>query len=498
MIHNMIHDVVIIGAGPAGLFAAYKLHELDRSLKVAIIDKGKYYEARECPVRKGNDECRHCKDCELISGEGGAGLFSDGKIVFTLDTGTNISYSQEEKPRILEEIKSIFERFNGDFVYKKVSKTTRENEQRKFKKVELKIDFYPVLHIGTLHLKNIMKNFLNYLRNQENSRFIVNTEVIGIRDREGVIKNVLIKSKNGDVKEASILGRNVIFAMGKEGSFSLTQWLKEKGLKIKGNRCYFGVRIELPTKIFKRLFDLSPNPKIHRYYDDGSHIKTHCFCKNGQILLLKYYGLPLVGGHTYEMNDFGPKNPKEQMTNFAVLLGIEMDYPEIIERSFQIMRQIQEITGGYLLVQRMHDFLLKVPSPSDIIDDRIKNIARPGNIADLDLPYDFQSKFIDFITQMNKIIPGVMDGNSLLYAPAIEWWMPKIETNAEMETKLKGIYVVGDGSGSSQGIVQSMATAVIAAKSVFNKTYYEKTREEFLRKRYHPSLQRDLRENISS
>jgi uncharacterized FAD-dependent dehydrogenase len=490
------YDVAILGAGPAGLFAAYKLHCLDEKLKIIIIDKGDLYENRDCPARKGIGGCKFCKNCKLISGEGGAGFFSDGKLVFTLDTGTNILYKKEEKRDILEEIGKFFIDFNGKSHLESTPESERIEEREKFKKVGLNLGFYPVWHIGTFALAKMMKKFLNYLHCQKNIYFEINTEVKKIEGWENEIKKVFINLRNKNVFERkTILTRNIVFAVGKEGSIQLARWLEGRGIKIQGNKCYFGVRIELPTRIFDKLMELSPNPKIHKFYPDGSEIKTHCFCKNGQILLLKYYGLPLVGGHTYKNRVLKAK--EKQLTNFAILVGSELSYPELIFKSIEIMQKVQMMTGGYLLVQRLGDFILNKPSTSVILNDRIKNICRPGNISDLNLPFDFRAKFIDFISQMNKVIPGVLDENHLIYAPAIEWWMPKIETNAEMETKIEGIYVIGDGSGKTQGIVQSMATALLAARSIFNK-YDEKTKEKILREGYTRGLQGYFGESISS
>ena len=489
------YDVVIIGAGPAGLFTAYKIHKFDPDLKILIIEKGKSYEERYCPVREANEECRRCKNCELISGEGGAGLFSDGKMVFTLDTGTSICFSPKKKRSVLDEIRKLLKQFDGEFPDQRGPELTRLlNEQKKFQKAGLTFDYFPVWHLGTFRLKRVMKNFLEYLHKQRNINFMIGGEVVGIKNWSNPTKKrILIKCKNGSLRKINIITKNIIFAVGKEGSFLLARWLKKKGVKVRSNRCYFGMRLELPTKIFKELLEITPNPKIHKYYD-GIHLKTHCFCQNGQVLLLKYYGLPLAGGHTYENNGFKTGVSKNSFSNFSVLLGKEITYPEIMEKSLQIMEKVNGLTKGYLLAQRMEDFLNKIPT--SLAGKRTKTIARPGNIAEL--YKDSYPFFVDFITRLNKVIPGITNKENWLYAPAVEWWMPEIELNDEMETSIKGIYVIGDASGKTQGIIQSMASACLAADSILNKIHHEKIKQKILPTGYDSSLQEHFGESISS
>lgn len=497
----MIYDVVIVGAGPAGLFVAYKLKELDKNIRIIVIDKGKKYQERECPILKRKGTCEECVNCELISGEGGAGLFSDGKLVYTLDTGTSVEYSNNEKIRLLSEIKKIFTRFNGNFDYTDVCASTQNKLKSEFIKVGLGIKFYPILHLGSSHLKKMMNRFLVCLR-RLNVAFLLNTEAIAIKDVGKNIKKIIIKSNNEHGKPNVILGKNIMFAMGKEGSFKLSSWMNEIGVEVAGNWCYFGFRIELPTIFLKKLFNISPNPKIYMGFPDGTDIKTHCFCNNGEILLLKYQRLPIVGGHSYINGKYlDSKIINGTKSNFAILLGQKMKYPDLVERSLHIAKKAYKITNGYLLAQRMGDFISepkKSSFKSNYSNVNIGDFAKLGNILEIDIPFDFKLKCIDFIKRMNSIVPGIMHENNLIYAPAIEWWMPKIKTNEEMQTKFDGIYAIGDGAGLSQGIVQSIATALIAARSIYkkNKFYrnsYDKTKSKFLYKEYTSDFTGDLR-----
>lgn len=461
--------VIIIGAGPGGLFTAYEIVEkTGRGDNVLIIDKGKSPADRKCSALYNG--CKNCPTCELISGGGGSGLFSDGKLTFDLHSGGYLKKyivdSDEERERLEREIWYITNRFTSQYVYKK--SFLGEEVISCFAKENLRIKSYPVVHLGSNNLIAFTKIFINYLQ-QNGVKFHYDTKVENIAyDTSYRRWNIKVSRGNTSQKFNSDY---LAVAVGKEGNFWFSSLIENLGAKVEENNTYIGVRMEISDTIAKNLYKLSLDPKFYMCIGDLK-IKTHCFCRHGQVMLLKYFGLPLVGGHTpyIEIDELytSDKNPN---SNFAILYRDKRICTR--EKAIEIMKTVNEFTGGKLLVQRLEDYLKDVPTTVEKLNNNsIKpsnhNIV-PGKIPDNILP-GFRKTFIPFLNRVSHCCPGIMHHDNLLYFPAIEWWMRKIEVNKNMEViNLPNLYAVGDGSGWTQGIVQSAATGVIAAKNILEK-----------------------------
>ena len=469
MTKQNITDVTIIGAGPGGLFAAMEIVEkVGKQVEILVIDKGKSPIQRRCSAPING--CQNCKICELISGGGGAGFFSDGKLVYDIYSG---GYLKEiipfnKKRKIEERIKEVIDTFISKYLYK--TPTLHEKINNCLQQRKLNFKPYPVIHIGSNKLRFFSQQLISYLQ-KRNVKFLFNTEV---KDFQYDIysNRWIIKIVNRNRRSSQIISSNyLIGSVGKEGNFWFTELIERLGGSVEDNNTYIGIRMEINDITAKNFYNISLDPKIC-FKNDTDKIKTHCFCRHGQVLLLKYYNLPLAGGHTPYLEIDEQYNPEKfPNSNFAILYRNKSICTK--DKALEIMKKINEMTGGKLLVQRLGDYLNNIPTTKEKLSgNKIKpsnyNIV-PGRIPDELLP-GFREISITFLKKLDACAPGILDQDNLLYFPAIEWWMRKVEVNKNMEVKnLPNLYAIGDGSGWTQGIVQSAATGIIAGNDIANK-----------------------------
>ncbi|GAH90711.1 unnamed protein product, partial [marine sediment metagenome] len=340
------------------------------------------------------------------------------------------------------------------------------NSVKAFEKFKLQYKPLPVRHFGTYNLRKLLIKFWTKLYTFGISTFFEN-HVVEIGKK---LNYWQIITSDAFGRKHIINSSRIVLAVGKEGSLWLSDNLAKRfGIKSIKNRTYFGVRVETPYA--KKMSNISFDPKFYVYFEDGTKMKTHCYNRRGQVLRLKYFGLPLVGGHspfTEKNNQCSPQHT----TSFAVLLSDKVNESFDFQMVLKYMKQVDKTTRGRLLVQRLCDFrknqhtTIKKLRNNPLLSS-MQDII-PGNIAALHIPFDFNRKFLDFMERLAQIDHNIFNENTLIYAPAIEWWMPKITTNKKLETEMKGLYVIGDGAGVSQGICYAGATGLIVAESILS------------------------------
>lgn len=453
------YDVAIIGAGPAGLFAADYILKNSNKATVALIDKGKAVEARQCC-----DNCCICveKDrCSVLCGVGGSGLFSDGKLVLNLHSGGTldaVSVVTEKKRReLIETIVGTLRKYDGKSEH---SLPITEEQQKYWEALcatqGLKIKHYDVLHMGTANLHHITDRFVNKLRENQRISVKLNCEIIKVT--ENINGQSVLQSLNGDALTASY----VIFSVGKTGS----EWLKKlfgvNQIHLKKTNTYLGVRIETPNTALKELFRYSFDPKIWAYYGKRK-VKTHCFCRRGDIVFTNYMGYQIVGGHTrFTKKNHVPVKEQSSKANFNVLVSTSRNSGDV----YGLLNKFLEINSKGAVVQKLLEFL-DVPEKEYINNNSDTSRIGEGNIRKILDEFDSTGKIIsDFILRLSKIVPGILCEESKVYAPALEWFMDSVEVDYNMETTHRGWFAVGDGAGLSQGIVHSAATSLIAAEEI--------------------------------
>jgi len=458
-------DLVIVGAGPAGMFAARKCLEEAPGLRVVMLDKGKPVSTRCSP--------RHCRDgreeaVNRVSGAGGAGLFSDGKLVLTLRAGGKLDgvFAQEERAnQYLRYVERVLTAYDGYSVRKDKPASQWQVYADAMAQRGITYKHLPVRHMGSENLRAVVGRFFHdLLRRKLETGF--EHEVTSIKREKDCFR---VRFSDGTGRRNSLLARNVLLAPGKEGSRAswFTSFLAWHGIKSQPNRTYIGVRVE--TKPSELMTEYSLDPKFYWHYDDGSKMKTHCYCRHGHVSSLRYYRLPLAGGHS-PYTEANEEKPDTLHANFSILLGDTPNARYAWKDSVGIMRRVRMHSGGGLLVQRYGDFLRgRATTPERLSKNSIKptdSTATPGNIAQLGLPNGFNAKLVDFVGRLSNVDPALVSDDTLLYAPAIEWWMPRVDADENLQTRVDGAYVAGDGAGFSQGIVYAAATGIRAAESI--------------------------------
>lgn len=459
-----MNNVAIIGSGPSALFAAKTILENSKNIKVYIFERGKSLEDRRCYIQ--SSYCKMCKYCNVINGGGGAGLFSDGKLVLDLTSGgistgiNNLSLAQQKD--IVSEIKGTFKNFDGVSQFMDVPLLIDQEQYNDYlAQQNLKIKYYSVMHMGTSNLFKITCEFIDYLAKKFHGRIVFSfeTDVIDI-----------VKNNNGGYLLITNRGNKsfntIVAAAGKSGANWFKAIAQKFNCKVEQHNYFFGVRLETSASNIENLLKLSLDPKIYRVIH-GRKVKIHCVCRNGDIRLYNYNGIVSVGGHspyTEKNNEFTQMN----RANFNVLLSF--DKLKIPPK--KLLEQFKSIAGQKIFAQRLGDlFENKATSEWGRLAPKNKEMIYMGNLREIVDPIDsdFSNILIDFIKSISKLSMGISDKDNIIYAPAIEWDMDTILVNDKMETYSKNLFAIGDGAGISQGIVYSSATGIIAGHEIVSR-----------------------------
>ncbi|RLF85367.1 FAD-dependent oxidoreductase [Thermococci archaeon] len=460
MVFEEKFDVVIIGAGPAGLFSAYELAEKS-NLKVVVIDEGGDIENRVCPMNELG-YCIGCKPCHIMSGVGGAGGLSDGTINLRPDIGgdlTELTRDENYSWQLVWEVDQIFLTHGAPKgVYK-----GHEDEIRKWERraAQAGVKFIPIIqrHIGSDHTKGVIKSIKDYLESK-GVKFILWTKVEEFR------KGEVVARKGDDV--FTIKARYIIVAPGRGGAEWFHDVAQKIGLKSRHGPIDVGVRVEVPAIIMEQITKINHDPKFHIYtetYDD--FVRTFCANPNGFVVEEKYDGYVGVNGHSM-------RDKKSNNTNFAFLTRIELTKP--VEDTTAYGRSIAQLAttigGGKPILQRLGDLRRGRRSTwsrikkSDV-EPTLKHVT-PGDIA-MALPHRVVTNIIEGLEKLDRVIPGVASDHTLLYAPEIKYYAMQVEVDDLLETTIENIFAAGDGAGLSRDIVNAAATGLLAARGILVK-----------------------------
>ncbi|AGK60339.1 putative FAD-dependent dehydrogenase [Archaeoglobus sulfaticallidus PM70-1] len=462
----MKFDVIIIGAGPGGMFAA---HKLASKASVAIFEMGRNIDKRKCPSDLAETYCIKCDPCNITSGVGGAGGLSDGKLNFVKPEYPS-SYTvggdflglidPDYLLKKMDEVDSIFlENGAPDEVYgmddDKLTKFLRKANSAGIEFVPLK-----QRHVGSDELPKVIKNIEDYLLGN-GVKIFTNKTVVDINPNEKKIYTA-----DGEEYEYDKL----IIGVGRGGAKWLEEWAVKYGMKLskasEARAIDVGVRVEVPASIMDEITSVIYDPKLRvitKKHDD--YLRTFCTCPRGWVIREDYGSFCLVNGHS-------KAKEKTNNSNFA-LLG-HYKFTEPFEHPNEWGRDLARITtklgGGNPIVQRLKDLRLGRRSTENRIRNNILvrptlKKAIPGDIS-LAYPGRVVTDILDALEQLDKVIPGVADDSTLLYAPEIKFYSLKLEVDSEMRTNLKDIYAIGDGAGVSRGIVGAAVTGLIAGESI--------------------------------
>lgn len=448
-------DLLIVGAGPAGLFAALS-HIAAGITNVTVVDAGPDIGDR----RRASDLSREVGwgHPDYERGIGGAGLFSDGKLCLSLDVGGHLEGSPDVEGRalLLAQITNVFrELIQGPFAERSGDTTSLETLSEEAHAKGLRFKHYPVAHIGTERCGDVIV-LLRALLAEAGVSFLPRTQLEDLRvDRASGDKIALVR-REGIATE--IRARKAVLAMGKVGAREQADLCRRVGLQTRSQPIYVGVRFEADAERLEDLFAMTKDPKYSAVLPDGSRVKTHCASERGEVIELSYSGLPLAGGHNYT-------HAQTSRSGFSILWDGFDHHGAPYDLAAGIMRRASEASGGGLLVQRIADYRAGRKSTSaDLAGLELScRTAVGGDIRSV-LPPSFFEAMDLLLERLERLIPGIVDETAVVYAPAIEWWMERIVVDENFTSDVvPGFAVCGDGSGWSQGIVHAAATGLLAA-----------------------------------
>ena len=452
----MDFDVIVIGAGPGGIFTAYELTKLKPGMKVAVFESGHALNKRKCPIDGEKiKSCINCKTCSIMSGFGGAGAFSDGKYNITNDFGGTL-YEYIGKKQALDLMKYVDDinmRYGGEGT--KLYSTAGS----RFKTLCIQHDLHlldaSVRHLGTDINYIVLENI--YAELKDKAEFYFDTPVETIRSIEGGYEVVL--------KGKSLTCRKCVVSVGRSGSKWMEQVCKELKIPTKSNRVDIGVRVELPATVFAHLTDeLYESKIVYRTEKYGDKVRTFCMNPKGAVVNENTNGIITVNGHSYE----DPAKQTEN-TNFALLVAKHFTEPFNDSNSYgESIARLSNMLGGGVIVQRFGDLV----RGRRTTEKRMKAAfitptlnATPGDLS-LVLPKRILDGIIEMIYALDKVAPGTANADTLLYGVEVKFYNMEVEVNENLESMYDGLYIIGDGSGITHSLSHASASGVHVARKI--------------------------------
>ena len=456
------YDVIIVGGGPAGIFAALELSQ-STNLSILLLEKGRDLHLRRCPIIGKNRSCPPCSPCDLVSGWGGAGAFSDGKLTLSPQVGGQLeAYLGAEKAAdLIHYVDDIYLKFGAS---NEVYGTGSEVEQlsQKAKKVGLRLIPAPIRHMGTESCRDVLRDMHKFLADRIESQ--TDTAAISLIRQNGRIKG--IQTDDGQKIES----RYLIIAPGREGADWLLKEAARLGLTLHNNPIDVGVRVEMPITVLRELTDSLYEIKLEFYSPTfGDRIRTFCMCPAGEVTMETTGGLEpviTVNGHSYA-------HRKTANTNFAILVSATFSPPfrEPIAYGKYLARIANIISGG-VIVQRWGDLSQgRISTSNSIEEGAVKptlKSATPGDLGYV-LPYRFLKGINEMLTAMDKLAPGVTSPDTLLYGAEVKFYSSRLELTQNLETEIPNLFAIGDGAGVSRGLIQAAASGVVAAREIIKR-----------------------------
>ena len=449
------YDAVVVGCGPAGILAAYELSE-KTDLRILMLDKGPDIDNRKCPTSRGIG-CARCIPCSLLSGWGGAGAFSDGKLTLSSEVGGWLSeyLDGNELNGLIDHVDKVYLKFGAPEKLYGTDFDKMEEIERKASLAGLKLVREKLRHLGTEECVHILKRVKHSLEKKVEIR--TNTEV----------KNLLVEGNHvGGVSlgDEEVAAKYVVAAPGRVGAEWLTEEAKRLGLKTLNNPIDVGVRVEVPAPVMEETTQVLYEPKFvffSKSFDDK--IRIFCVCPGGEVITESYNDVITVNGQSYA-------ETKSGNTNFAILVSTSFTEPfkEPIAYGKYIARLANLLSGG-IIIQRLGDLEGGRRSTHERIARNLVvptlKTATPGDLSFV-LPYRYLSDIREMLRAMDQVSPGIYSKHTLLYGVEVKFYSSKLELSNALETKIHNLFAVGDGAGVTRGLIQASVSGVVAAKEI--------------------------------
>ncbi len=460
------YDVIIMGAGPSGIFCAYELIKENKDLKILMVEKGRPIEKRMCPKRT-TKQCIGCQPCAITTGFAGAGAFSDGKLSLSPDVGGNLPdiLGYDKAMELIKESDDIYLKFGADTNVYGVDKEAEIREiRRRAINANLKLIECPIRHLGTEEGYKIYTRLQEHLL-ESGVEMIFNT----------MVKDIIIEDKKArgvvTSKGDTYYAEEIVSAIGREGSDWFNQICKEHGIEIKVGTVDIGVRVEVRDEVMEFLNKNLYEAKLVYYtptFDDK--VRTFCTNPSGEVAT-EYYenNLAVVNGHAYKSKEFKTNN-----TNFAILVSKNFTKPfkTPIEYGKHIAQLSNMLCGGRILVQTFGDFQRGRRTTEERLcrNNLIPTLkdAIPGDLS-LVFPHRIMVDIKEMILALDKVTPGIASDETLLYGVEVKFYSNKVVVNTDFETSIAGLRAIGDGAAVTRGLQQASANGISVARSILAK-----------------------------
>lgn len=451
-----MYDVIIIGAGPGGIFSAYELMKQDENLKIAVFDAGHSLEQRHCPIDGEKvKSCISCKTCAIMNGFGGAGAFSDGKYNITNDFGgTLYEYIGRQKAlELMKYVDTINMSHGGEGT--KMYSTAGTDLKKVCLQNKLKLLDASVRHLGTDVNYVVLKNLYDEMK--EHMDFFFDTPVEKIQVKED--------GYTVSAKDAEYACRKCIVSVGRSGSKWMENVCEDLEIPTKSNRVDIGVRVELPAVIFSHLTDeLYESKIVYRTEKFEDNVRTFCMNPYGIVVNENTNGIVTVNGHSYDSPDLRTEN-----TNFALLVAKHFSEPFKDSNGYgESIARLSNMLGGGVIVQRFGDLVRGRRSNQKRIEEGLVTptlSATPGDLS-LVLPKRILDGIMEMIYALDKIAPGTANDDTLLYGVEVKFYNMEVELDENLQSRYPGLYIIGDGSGVTHSLSHASASGVYVARHI--------------------------------
>ena len=456
----MNYDVIIIGAGPGGLFSAYELTKLNSDLKIAVFEAGNPLEKRKCPIDGDKiKSCIHCKTCGIMNGFGGAGAFSDGKYNITNQFGgTLYEYIGKEKAiELMQYVDGINLKYGGEGTA--LYSTANTSIKKLCVQNGLHLLDASVRHLGTDINYVVLENLFNELKDKVEFHFNSHVDKVNITE-DGKYEII----SNGEKYTAD----KCIISAGRSGSKWMEEVSHDLNLETKSNRVDIGVRVELPAEVFSHLTDeLYESKIVYRTKGFEDLVRTFCMNPKGVVVNENTNGIVTVNGHSYE-------DPAKhtQNTNFALLVSKHFSEPFKDSNGYgESIARLSNMLGGGVIVQRFGDLIRGRRSNKSRIEESFVTPTlkcTPGDLS-LVMPKRILDGIVEMIYALDKIAPGTANDDTLLYGVEVKFYNMEVSIDSNLETKHKGLFVIGDCSGVTHSLSHASASGVHVARYICNQ-----------------------------
>ena len=454
----MKYDVIIVGAGPGGIFSSYELVKLNPNLKIAVFEAGYSLEKRHCPIDGEKvKNCIKCKTCAIMSGFGGAGAFSDGKYNITNDFGgTLYEYiGRKEAMDLMRYVDEINVTHGGEGT--KMYSTAGTGLKKVCMQNKLKLLDASVRHLGTDINYVVLENLYAELKDKVDFYFHTPVSKVEVID-DGY--RIVTETESYDCNKC-------IISVGRSGSKWMETVCKELDIPTKSNRVDIGVRVELPAVIFSDLTDeLYESKIVYRTEKFEDNVRTFCMNPYGSVVNENTNGIVTVNGHSFE-----DPTKRTENTNFALLVAKHFSEPFKDSNGYgESIARLSNMLGGGVIVQRFGDLVRGRRSNAKRIEEGMVTptlSATPGDLS-LVLPKRILDGIIEMIYALDKIAPGTANDDTLLYGVEVKFYNMEVELDENLESRHKGLYVIGDGSGVTHSLSHASASGVYVARKIVN------------------------------